>query len=63
MSNAEKAEDMHRLPSEEEMRLPPRRFIHSSDNAKATRIFQASLVVLLVLLAVGIILWYKLYGE
>lgn len=51
------------LPSEDEMRLPPRRVIHSSDNAKATRIFHASLVVLLILLTLGIIFWYQLYGE
>ncbi|PYI54968.1 hypothetical protein [Paenibacillus flagellatus] len=50
------------LPSEDDMRLPPRRVIHSSDNAKATRIFHASLVVLLVLLAAGIVFWYQMYG-
>jgi hypothetical protein len=50
-------------PSEEDMRLPPRRVIHSSDNAKATRIFHASLVVLLILLTMGIIFWYQVYGE
>lgn len=50
-------------PSEEDMRLPPRRLIHSSDNVKATRIFHASLVVLLALLALGSIFWYKLYME
>lgn len=53
----------HETPSEEDMRLPPRRVIHSSDNAKATRIFQASLVVLLILLTMGIIFWYQMYGE
>ncbi|MEF3301843.1 hypothetical protein [Paenibacillus sp. GYB003] len=51
------------LPEDDEMRLPPRRVIHSTDSAKATRIFHASLVVLLVLLAAGIIFWYQFYGQ
>jgi hypothetical protein len=64
MEKADYSEDTARnLPSEEEMRLPPRRVIHSSDNTKATRIFHASLVLLLVLLTIGIIFWYQMHGE
>ncbi|GAA3405276.1 hypothetical protein ACFFNY_28730 [Paenibacillus hodogayensis] len=55
--------EMPALPDEDDMRLPPRRVIHSSDSIKATRIFHASLVVLLILLTMGIIFWYQLYGE
>lgn len=63
MEKAERSEDELRLlPEEDDMRLPPRRVIHSSDNAKATRIFHASLVVLLIVLTMGIICWYQLYG-
>ncbi|RKN84617.1 hypothetical protein D7M11_11515 [Paenibacillus ginsengarvi] len=51
------------MPGEDEMRLPPRRVIHATDNTKATRIFHASLVVLLILLTMGIIFWYQMYGE
>lgn len=63
MGNAKSSNDTtHSLPDEDDMRLPPRRVIHSSDNAKATKIFQASLVVLLILLTIGIIFWYQMYG-
>lgn len=53
----------HPLPNEEDRRLPPRRIIHSQDNSKATRIFHASLLVLLLLLTGGMIFWYTMYGE
>jgi hypothetical protein len=51
---------MTELPGEEDMRLPPRRVIHSTDATKAARIFQASLVVLLIVLTAGIIVWHSL---
>jgi hypothetical protein len=50
-------------PDEEEMRLPPRRILHARDTSKATRIFQASLVVMLVALTAGMVVLYQLYGE
>jgi hypothetical protein len=51
------------LPDEEDMRLPPRRILHARDTSKATRIFQASLVVMLVALTAGMVVLYRLYGE
>lgn len=51
------------LPDEDEMRLPPRRVIHGSDTGKLTKVFHASLVVLLVLLAAGIMIWYQWYEK
>lgn len=51
------------LPDEDEMRLPPRRVIHGSDTGKLTKMFHASLVVLLVLLASGIVIWYQWYEK
>lgn len=63
MGNVNSPDDpstMTELPGEEDMRLPPRRIIHSTDATKAARIFQASLVVLLIVLTAGIIVWYSL---
>ncbi|MDF2720886.1 MAG: hypothetical protein K0Q59_561 [Paenibacillus sp.] len=61
MSKSSHTEPTNELPSLDEMHLPPRRVIHSSDNTKGSRIFQSSLVLLLVLLTIGIIIWYQWY--
>jgi len=51
------------FPSEEDMRLPPRRVIHSSDSKRVVRWFHASLLAMFVMLTVGIIVWYQFFAS